>query len=191
MTMADTILLKEEKGKLTCEVPITKEQWVDILRDKDIVGPVWLRALLSFYYMPNHRATCKQCVEKYGGNINTYNSAVSSLGEAIVKKLGTFNIEDAKGKNKFWPVIMSEGKTIKDTGRVFQWTLRPELVDALREYIIEDALSKYTADFTSKWKQEEYKWKALKIFHDNWNIDAPDFADMLARALAQHKNLLD
>lgn len=60
MTMADTILLKEEKGKLTCEVPITKEQWVDILRDKDIVGPVWLRALLSFYYMPNHRATCKQ-----------------------------------------------------------------------------------------------------------------------------------
>ena len=191
MTMADTILLKEEKGKLTCEVPITKERWVDILRDKDIVGPVWLRALLSFYYMPNHRATCKQCVEKYGGNINTYNSAVSSLGEAIVKKLGTFNIEDAKGKNKFWPVIMSEGKTIKDTGRVFQWTLRPELVDALREYIIEDALSKYTADFTSKWKQEEYKWKALKIFHDNWNIDAPDFADMLARALAQHKNLLD
>ncbi|MCM1140527.1 MAG: hypothetical protein NC453_18310, partial [Muribaculum sp.] len=189
--MADTILLKEEKGKLSCDVPITKEKWLDILHDKDMVGPIWLRALLSFYYMPNHRATCKQCVEKYGGNNNTYNSAVSSLGEAVVKKLGTFNIEDANGNTKFWPVLMSEGKTVKGTDGVFQWTLRPELVEALRDYIIEDALLKYTADFTSKWKQEEYKWKALKTFQDNWDIEAPDFADMLARALAQHKNLLD
>lgn len=189
--MADTILLKEEKGKVTCEVPITKEQWLNILHNKDLVSPGGLRILLSFYYMPNHKATCKQCVDKYGGNINTYNSAVSSLGEAIVKELGTFNIEDAIGNTKFWPVIMSEGKTVKGTGGVFLWTLRPELVDALREYIIEDALSKYTSDFSSKWKQEEYKWNALKIFHDNWDIDALDFADMLARALAQHKNLLD
>lgn len=189
--MVNTILLKEEKGKLTCEVPITKEQWIHIVHDKSLVGPVWLRALLSFYYMPNHRATCKQCVDKYGGNINTYNSAVSSLGEAIVKKLGAFNVEDAKGNTKFWPVLMNEGRIVKGAEGVFQWTLRPELVEVLRAYIIKDALSKYTADFTSKWKQEEYKWKALKTFHDNWDIDAPDFADMLARALAQHKNLLD
>lgn len=189
--MTDTILLKEEKGKCLCEVPISKEQWIGILRDKVLVNPVWLRAILSFYYMPKHRATCKQCVDKYGGNIDAYNSAVSCLGEAIVKKLGTFNIVDANGKTQFWPVLMSDGRYVKGTEGVFQWTLRPELVDAIRECVIEDALSKYTADFSSKWAQEEYKWKALKIFHDNWNIDAPDFADMLARAFAQHKNLLD
>jgi 5-methylcytosine-specific restriction protein B len=190
MTMADTILLKEEKEKLTCDVPITKGQWLDILHDKDLVGPVWRRALLSFYYMPNHRATCKQCVEKYGGNINTYNSAVSSIGEAIVKKLGTFNIEDSKGNTKFWPVIMSEGKTVKGTGVFFKWTLRPELVDALREYIIEDALSKYTADFTSKWKQEEYKWIAVGHFQKNWDLDSENFIEMLESSLSKTDNLL-
>jgi len=188
--MADTILLKEEKGKLTCEVPITKEQWFTILHDTDLVSSGGLHILLSFYYMPNHRATCKQCVEKYGGNINTYNSDVSSLGEAIVKKLGTFNIEDAKGNTKFWPVIMSEGKTIKDTVGVFQWTLRPELVDALREYILEDALSKYTADFTSKWNQEEYKWIAVGHFLKNWDLDSENFIEMLESSLSKTDNLL-
>jgi 5-methylcytosine-specific restriction protein B len=37
---------------------------------------------------------------------------------------------------------------------------------------------------------EIYKWKAVKCFQDNWNIDAPDFLAMLKSALAQTGNLL-
>ena len=37
---------------------------------------------------------------------------------------------------------------------------------------------------------EIYKWKAVKCFQDNWNIDAPDFLAMLRAALAQTGNLL-
>lgn len=37
---------------------------------------------------------------------------------------------------------------------------------------------------------EIYKWKAVKHFLDNWDIEAPDFSDMLKRSLAKTDNLL-
>src|SRR5688572_24650359 len=39
--------------------------------------------------------------------------------------------------------------------------------------------------------KEIYKWRAMKCFQDNWDIDAPDFALMLNRSLHLSKNLLD
>jgi len=37
---------------------------------------------------------------------------------------------------------------------------------------------------------EIYKWKAVKCFQDNWDIDAPDFPAMMKTALAKTSNLL-
>lgn len=37
---------------------------------------------------------------------------------------------------------------------------------------------------------EIYKWKAVKCFQDNWDIDAPGFAEMLKNALSKTGNLL-
>ena len=46
-------------------------------------------------------------------------------------------------------------------------------------------------DFASTtWPNEKYKWEAVKHFQDNWDINAPDFAEMLERALAKTYNLL-
>lgn len=39
--------------------------------------------------------------------------------------------------------------------------------------------------------EEIYKWRAVKCFQDNWDIDAADFANMLRRSLLEAKNLLD
>lgn len=45
---------------------------------------------------------------------------------------------------------------------------------------------------SEKWKaQESYKWKAVKTFQNNWDIDADDLPDMLSRALGDTINLLD
>ena len=38
---------------------------------------------------------------------------------------------------------------------------------------------------------EIYKWKAVKHFQDNWNIDKPDFSDMLTQSLSKTGNLLE
>lgn len=40
------------------------------------------------------------------------------------------------------------------------------------------------------WEDEKFKWIAVKHFQDNWDIDAPDFASMLDKALGKTENLL-
>ena len=52
---------------------------------------------------------------------------------------------------------------------------------------IEDAYLKYLPDY---WNEESYKWKAIKHFKDNWDIDAADFAGMLEKSLDRTYNLL-
>ena len=42
----------------------------------------------------------------------------------------------------------------------------------------------------SRWKDEKYKWEAVKWFQDNWDVNSPDFADMLNRSLDKTSNLL-
>lgn len=52
------------------------------------------------------------------------------------------------------------------------------------------ALEEYKKDFDSEWQDEKYKWQAVKCFQDNWDIDAGDFAAMLAKSLEKTANLL-
>ena len=35
----------------------------------------------------------------------------------------------------------------------------------------------------SYWEEEEFKWRGVKIFQDNWNVEAPDFAGMMKLSL--------
>ena len=51
-------------------------------------------------------------------------------------------------------------------------------------------LKAYKADFLNNWKGEEYKWKAVKWFQDNWNINAENFGEMFKNATKKHYNLL-
>ena len=56
---------------------------------------------------------------------------------------------------------------------------------------LKEVLAQYKQNFVSKqWGKEKYKWEAVKWFHDNWNVNAPDFAEMLNRSLDKTDNLL-
>lgn len=57
--------------------------------------------------------------------------------------------------------------------------------------ILKDVLAKYKQDFVPmEWGREKYKWIAVRCFQDHWDVNAADFADMLARSLAKSRNLL-
>jgi 5-methylcytosine-specific restriction protein B len=56
---------------------------------------------------------------------------------------------------------------------------------------IEEVISQYKADFVRIDSEERYKWIAVKHFQDNWDINAPNVAEMIERAFAKHVNLLD
>ena len=59
------------------------------------------------------------------------------------------------------------------------------------QFRLKEVLVQYKKDFLPKhWKDEKYKWEAVKCFQDNWDINAKDFADMLSRSLSKTYNLL-
>ena len=62
------------------------------------------------------------------------------------------------------------------------------MIDRLK---LANVLTSYKESFVSKhWGDEKYKWEAVKWFQDHWDINAPDFAEMLSRSLDKTFNLL-
>ena len=53
------------------------------------------------------------------------------------------------------------------------------------------AISAYIAYLPEHFKDEVYKWEAVKCFKDNWNPTAENFNKMLNDSLAKTGNLLD
>ena len=59
------------------------------------------------------------------------------------------------------------------------------------QFRLKDVRVQYKQNFVSKlWGEEKYKWEAVKWFQDNWDVNAPDFAEMLNCALDKTYNLL-
>lgn len=52
------------------------------------------------------------------------------------------------------------------------------------------AIEDYKKDFGERFKDEKYKWEAVKHFQDNWDIEAENFSAMLKNALSKTGNLL-
>ena len=55
---------------------------------------------------------------------------------------------------------------------------------------LNEVLTQYKENFPSHWEEERYKWKAVKCFQDNWDINAQDFPTMLSKSLSKTENLL-
>lgn len=59
------------------------------------------------------------------------------------------------------------------------------------KFRLKEVLVQYKKKFVStQWGNEKYKWEAVKWFQDNWDVNAPDFAEMLSRSLEKTYNLL-
>ena len=59
------------------------------------------------------------------------------------------------------------------------------------QFRLKNVLAQYKQSFVStQWGNEKYKWEAVKWFQDNWDVNAPDFAEMLNRSLDKTFNLL-
>ena len=52
------------------------------------------------------------------------------------------------------------------------------------------AIVDYKKNFETRFKNEKYKWEAVQCFQANWEINADNFPEMLAKALSRTGNLL-
>jgi hypothetical protein len=202
-----------------CELGISVAEWRDILSNGDVTTANYRNALLAFYNEPEHRATCKDVGAKYfadSSGAKKFNAWITQFGMAVTKHLNRFEIHTFDGSPSFWNVAMNPGVALKNDG--FQWTLRPELVQAISELglesnftlksvldqladklellannkLIKVALNHYLADLDNNWGKEDYKWEAVQCFQKNWDESksGADFAVMLENALSKTGNLL-
>ena len=61
----------------------------------------------------------------------------------------------------------------------------------LDESALKSAIVDLKNNFSQHWDEEKYKWEAVKWFQDNWDIDAPIFSEMFAKATDKTYNLLN
>ncbi len=117
---------------------ISKEQWIDLLNNAEIIGPVWGCALAMFYTEKNG-ATCTAIGSKFNKDPSAIRSNCTQLAKRIVKETGCKCYE--KGKKKaYWPVLFVGKETDESAEGSFMWKLRPELYEALTEFGIEKYL---------------------------------------------------
>lgn len=152
-------------GRFITEPFITKEEWLTVLRAAEIEGKEGqIQSLLRFFRMSDHKGTCKAVAKEYGTDSESERSHITHFGKFTQKTLGRFRMESADNtEDTYWPIPML-GKELGKKG--FEWEVRPELVDALREYLLDKLLKEYRGPIISEGldsfrSKERYKWSDL------------------------------
>lgn len=154
----------EKDGYTHADLPLTEEDWLSILTDKNTPRE-YIDTLLKFYYEPKHEASCTKVGIDYGINAATVNSYIMHFGE-YVSKQKDLSIADENGDNRFWPLIM-DGRA---QGQLFSYRIKDELCNAIVKYLYMHLVSVYKRYRTivpvkgmykdALW-DEAYKWKLI------------------------------
>ena len=150
----------------SCDIGVSKEEWLELLKDSAM--PIrYKEALIKVFYAPNHRGSCTSICNELGGDPQSLNFDIAKCGIYVQKKLGRFQIIRPNGEPCYWLVPMAEGKELpKDSEGTFEWRLRPEVTEAIEEYLywylVEcyKKLRKYIRIDDEKWN-EAYKWQLV------------------------------
>lgn len=118
---------------------ISKEQWVQILNNPDMIGPVW-GGVLAMFYDYGGAATCSQIGMKYGFSAMSISGRCTQLAKAIQKHTNCKLYDGDDDRIRYWPILFQgKGAKAEEKG-TFVWNLRPELKEALSEVEIEKYL---------------------------------------------------
>ncbi len=164
----DTIVVQQHNSIYSCDIGITKEEWLEILQDEKTLD-AFKETLLRFYYMPGHRGSCVAVSQKIGGNAHALNLYISKFGQYVKKRLNRFEVYGTDGKATRWMIPMGKGRSLpKGDEGSFEWELRPELVEAIHDYLYWYLVERYKVlrreipirDEKHGW-DELYKWELI------------------------------
>ena len=169
-------------GYYDCKIDITKDEWLEILKGADMEDKTYIDALSKFLREPGHRAACGALGKKYQVDGQYFNSSIMNFGKHVKAKLNRFEVVGTDQKETYWNIPMF-GKRLKAS---FEWTMRRELVDALREYLIEDLIRRYKEMLkgpSKSFNNELYKWQLLT------DCEGKSTAEILDKLC--HSNIID
>lgn len=173
--------LQEEiiDGIYTVNTGISTDEWIKILKDEKLMRSTYKETLLKFYKEPEHKSTCKNLSDKYGRLPQSYTSIITHFGRAVQRKLNRFRIIGVDGKETFWSIIML-GKIV---GSNFEWTIKPELVEAIEKSgIVFDPITEMINHYkehvkSGGMKDELYKWELVQKFKGKPDLNSENFAE--------------
>ena len=112
---------------------LTKEQFIEILLDKDITKPEDLAIFQTIYSFDKHKAYASQVGRILGVKAklpaSPINLQIGRLAKRIAKKHDINFTVRQNQKFKFWDIFFNGW----EEGRYWVWQLRPNLKDALEE----------------------------------------------------------
>ncbi len=165
----ETIQVQQHGDVFSCDIGISKEEWLEILQDKSLPEN-FKDALLRFYYMPKHRGTCTAVSNKMGSNAHALNILITKFGNRVQKRFAhRFEVLGTDAKPSRWIIPMNNGKTLSNNeDGSFEWELRSELAEAIRDYLYFYLVEKYKElrreisirDDKKNW-DELYKWELI------------------------------
>ena len=162
----ETIHVQQNGDVYSCDIGISKEEWLEVLKD-DKTPQTYKETVLQFYYYPAHRGSCTAVSNTMGGNAQKINANIREFGKYVQKRLGRFQVARPDGTPCFWIIPMCEGKDLpKGSEGTFEWELRPELVEAVKDYLYWYLVEKYKEvreEFPidgTEWT-EIYKWELI------------------------------
>lgn len=139
----ETIQVQQNGDVYSCDIGVSKEEWLEILKD-DKTPQTYKETVLRYFYYPSHRGTCTAVSNELGGNAQKLSANVRELGKYVQKRLNRFQVVRSDGTPCFWIIPMCEGKDLPQGGEgTFEWELRPELVEAIREYLYWYLIERY------------------------------------------------
>lgn len=122
------------------ESQVTKEEWLKILSDNNFMTNNYKYALSIFYLEPGHKATCKYLAEKYHTSPFSLSGFITGFSRTVQEYLDRFEITTEDGDKTYWLVTMLGNKV---SGKLFEWTMREELVEAMTELNYVNSTSLY------------------------------------------------
>lgn len=126
----------DSQGCYHAETGISVNEWKRLLTDGTI-SETQIDALLCFYRDPTRSSTCSALAEKYDSHSNAFNVAITRLGANVQQHLNRFKVlgtnKDGSSTNQmvYWCIPMDG----KDTKQGFLWWLKPELAEALTDWL--------------------------------------------------------
>lgn len=161
-------IIKEQKSGeyYSSAVDISKNEWLEILKDES-VSEKYKEAVICFYYMPEYKGSAIAVRNRLGKNAYSLVASIMNFGKYVQKRLARFQVVNEDGNNTYWPIPMKQGKYLSNNEEgAFEWTLRPELADAIREYLYWYLIEQYKElrkEIPIRHEQydELYKWELI------------------------------
>ena len=122
---------KNERNYWNTPIGITKEQWMVLLEDRDMIKEQDLQLLKLIYNRSGYKATAGQLAHLLNMPHHApLNRQIGQLGKRIVKKLNIQAIRQRDGEGYNWWEVPFTGYGSKEG---YYWVLRPELQEAMCE----------------------------------------------------------